>query len=373
MYPITTWAEIDLAAIAHNVRELKRVAAPGTQFMAIVKADAYGHGAVETARTAMDNGAVMLAVSRVSEGIVLREAGIGCPVLVLGYVAPGEIALSLQNDLTHTVFNMAQAEILSDIAMQTGIKAKVHVKIETGMGRLGFEAGKNVVNEVVAVNGLEHLELEGVFTHFAMSDTSDKDYTRQQLARFQDVLHELYRIGLEIPLKHAANSAAIIDMPDTHLNIVRAGIAMYGLYPSEDVDKSRVALRPAMSFKTQVGHIKRVPAGYRVSYGCTYVTKEPTLIATIPVGYADGYSRLLSSRSEVLIHGQRAAVVGRVCMDQCMIDIGHIQDPVVGDEVVLWGGQGEAKLPVEEVAAKMGTINYELVCMVNVRVPRVYI
>ena len=373
MFPITTWAEINLAAIAHNVRELKRVAAPGAQFMAVVKADAYGHGAVQTARIALDNGTVMLAVSRVSEGIVLREAGIECPVLVLGYVSPGEIALSLQNNLTHTVFNRRQAEILSDIARQTGSSAKVHVKIETGMGRLGFEACNDVVNEVIAVARLDHLELEGIFTHFAMSDTADKDYTRKQLARFQDVLHELRRTGVEIPLKHAANSAAIIDMPNTHLNIVRAGIAMYGLYPSEEVDKSRVALRPAMSFKTQVGHIKRVPAGYRVSYGCTYVTKEPTLIATIPVGYADGYSRLLSSRSEVLIHGQRAPVVGRVCMDQCMIDIGHIDDPAVGDEVVLWGRQGEAILPVEDIAAKMGTINYELVCMVNVRVPRVYI
>ena len=372
MYPITTWAEIDLAAIAHNVQELKRIS-PGAQLMAIVKADAYGHGAVQTARTALASGATMLAVSRVSEGVVLREAGIGCPVLLLGYVAPGEIALSLKNDLTHTLFNRGQAEILSDIAMRTGSTAKVHVKIETGMGRLGFEACKDVINEVTTVARLDHLELEGIFTHFAMSDTADKDYTRQQLARFQDVLKELRCIGVEIPIKHAANSAAIIDMPDTHLDMVRAGIAMYGLYPSEEVDKSRVYLRPAMSFKTQVGHIKRVPAGYRVSYGCTYVTKEPTLLATIPVGYADGYSRLLSSRSEVLIHGQRAAVVGRVCMDQCMIDIGHIDDPAVGDEVVLWGRQGEAYLPVEEIAAKIGTINYELVCMVNDRVPHVYI
>ena len=373
MYPITTWAEIDLAAIAHNIQELKRVAAPGAQVMAVVKAGAYGHGAVEISKTAIDNGAVMLAVSRVSEGIVLREAGIECPVLLLGYVAPGEVALSLQYDLTHTLFNTVQAEILSDIAGRIGCTAKVHVKIETGMGRLGFEACEAVINEVITIAKLDHIKLEGIFTHFATSDEVDKDYTRQQMARFQDVLQELYSRGLEIPIKHAANSAAIIDLPDTHFNMVRAGIAMYGLYPSEDVDKSRVVLHPAMSFKTQVGHIKRVPAGYRVSYGCTYVTQKPTVIATIPVGYADGYSRLLSSRSEVLLHGQRAAVVGRVCMDQCMIDIGHIDNPAVGDEVVLWGRQGNVKLPIEEIAAKMGTINYELVCMVNVRVPRVYI
>ncbi|ACV64477.1 alanine racemase [Desulfofarcimen acetoxidans DSM 771] len=373
MYEKTTWAEINLSAIAHNIQELRRIAAPGAQLMAVVKADAYGHGAVETARIALDNGVVILAVSRVSEGVALREAGIDCPVLVLGYLSPGEVLFSLKNDLSHTVFNMQQAEILSDIATKAGIKAKVHIKIETGMGRLGFEACQAVVEQVIAVTRLSHLKVDGIFTHFAVSDIIDKSYTRQQLFRFQEVLRELHRKGVDIQLKHAANSAAIIDMPDTHLNMVRAGIAMYGLYPSEGVDKSRIVLQPAMSFKTQVGHIKRVPAGYPVSYGCTYITRRPTLIATLPVGYADGYSRLLSSRAEVLIHGQRAPVVGRVCMDQCMIDVGHINDPLIGDEVVLWGQQGESSLPVEEVAEKMGTINYELVCMVNVRVPRVYI
>ncbi|WP_066638243.1 alanine racemase [Desulfolucanica intricata] len=372
MYKVPTWAEIDLGAIAHNIQELRRVTAPGAQFMAVVKANAYGHGSVEVARTALQNGAVSLAVARVSEGVILREAGIDRPILVLGFVPPGEMALAIEKELTLTVFNLQQAEILSGEAGRLGKQVKVHIKIETGMGRLGFEAGKATVSEILAVYKLSNLELEGIFTHFAKADSADKTYTLKQFERFREVLQELGQQGVDVPVKHAANSAALIDLPDTHLDLVRGGIAMYGLYPSEEVNKERVSLRPAMTLKTQVGHIKRVSADYSVSYGCTYVTKSPGTIATLPIGYGDGYTRLLSSRGEVLLHGLRAPVVGRVCMDQCMIDVTHIPDVKVGDEVVLWGSQGSAKIPAEEVAAKIGTINYELVCMVKNRVLRVY-
>ncbi|MBC7105500.1 MAG: alanine racemase, partial [Firmicutes bacterium] len=220
---------------------------------------------------------------------------------------------------------------------------------------------------------LPGLEVEGIFTHFAAADERDKEFTRRQLAVFLDLLERLRKRGLEVPLRHAANSAALIDLPETHLDLVRPGISLYGLYPSEEVDRSRLTLHPAMTFKTVVAGVKRVPAGFTVSYGCTYVTPRPAVIATIPAGYADGYTRLLSSRGWVLIHGRRARVVGRVCMDMFMVDVSHIPDVAVGDEVVLFGRQGGAELPVEEVAGTIGTINYEVVCMVSARVPRVYL
>ena len=374
MFDPPVWAEVDLKAIAYNVRQIRQIVPPQTEIMAVVKADAYGHGAVATARTALTNGAGRLAVARVSEGEKLREAGIGAPILLLGCTPPGQFADVLRLSLTQTVYSKEMAALLNDRAGQKGVRAAVHVKVDTGMGRLGFPAeSAAAVQEVLEIARLPHLAVEGVFTHFATADSRDKSYAHEQLERFLVFLDALRRAGLTVPWRHCANSAAIIDLPAAHLDLVRPGIALYGLYPSGEVERSRLRLKPAMALKARVAQVKRVPAGFKISYGATYETPAPTVITTLPVGYADGYSRLLSSRGEVLIHGQRAPVVGRVCMDQCMVDAGHIPDVAPGDEAVLFGRQGEAFLPVEEVAKAVGTINYEVVCQINSRVPRVYL
>lgn len=373
MFDAPVWAEVDLKAIAHNVQQIRRLVSPRAEVMAVVKANAYGHGAVEVARTALASGAGRLAVARVNEAEKLREAGIGAPILLLGYTPPGQFPDVLRLALGQTVYDPAMAGALNELAGRKGGRVAVHIKIDTGMGRLGFPAERTSRKEILQIARLPHLEVEGIFTHFATADSRDKGYALEQLERFLDFLDALRKEGLEVPFRHCANSAAIIDLPQSHLDLVRPGIAIYGLYPSGEVQRSRLHLKPAMALKAKVAQVKKVPAGFKISYGATYATPAPTVIATLPVGYADGYTRLLSSRGEVLIHGRKAPVVGRVCMDQCMIDVGHVPDVFPGDEVVFFGRQGEAVLPVEEVAEAIGTINYEVVCMVSGRVPRVYL
>lgn len=371
VFPV--WAEIDLRAIAHNIKEIRRVASPSAKVMAVVKANGYGHGAVEVSRTALANGADWLGVARVAEGVALREAGIEAPVLVLGYIPPEQSGEVVRHRLSQAVYTRDMALALDDAAAREGTRARVHFKVDTGMGRIGWVAGPGAVREILELARLPHLEVEGIFTHFAAADAADKRYTLEQFQKFIEVVEELRKNGLEFPIRHAANSAAIMELPQTHLDMVRAGIVVYGLYPSDEVDRSRVDLHPAMSLKARVAYVKEVPAGFKVSYGCTYTTSRPTVIATLPLGYADGYSRLLSSRGEVLLHGRRAPVVGRVCMDQVMVDVGHIPGVKMGDEAVLIGRQGDGEISADEVAARLGTINYEVVCMVSYRVPRIYV
>lgn len=367
------WAEIDLSAIAQNMREIRRVVSNPVEIMAVVKANAYGHGIIETTRVVLANGASRLAVAKLTEGKELKNAGINVPVLLLGYIPPDQYSEAINCSLELTVYNLEMAEVLNATAGSLGRKAVVHIKIDTGMGRLGLQSGKVALKDVLQIARLPYLKVEGIFTHFASADSRDKSYALEQFELFVSFISKLSKTGLEIPLRHCANSAAVIDLPQTYLNVVRPGIAIYGLYPSDEVQHSAVDLKPAMTFKTRVAQVKKVPAGYKISYGSTYRTPAPTVIATLPVGYADGYSRLLSSRGKVLVHGQKAEVVGRVCMDQCMIDTGHIMGVCPGDEVVLFGHQKNVALPVEEVARAIGTINYEVVCMVNSRVPRVYL
>ncbi|GFN22040.1 alanine racemase [Thermanaeromonas sp. C210] len=366
------WAEIDLRAIAHNTRQLKNLLAPRTELMAVVKANAYGHGAVPVARTALANGASWLGVATVDEAVELRRAGVGAPILILGYLSLEDAPIIVKEDISQTVFNLEQARALSRAASAAGRTAKIHLKIDTGMGRLGVFP-EEALEVARAICGLPGVVLEGIFTHFANADALDKTYTWQQLKTFERILQELERAGINIPWKHAANSGAILDLPATHFNLVRAGISLYGHYPSEEVDRGRLELQPAMAFKTRVILVKEVPPGSYISYGCTYCAPRPTRVATLPVGYADGFSRLLSNRGEVLVRGRRAPVIGRVCMDYCMIDVTAIPGVQVGDEVVLFGRQGEAVLPAEEVAGRLGTVNYEVLCMVSHRVPRVYL
>ncbi len=373
------WCEVDLKAIAHNIRELKRITNPSAEFMAVVKANAYGHGAYQVARVALENGATRLAVARVKEGVALRLAGIDAPILILGYTVLDDYRTLLDYDLTQTVYSLLMAEQLSSLAAQLGKKAKVHIKVDTGMGRLGvctYGTGPNyekAVNEITSIVSLSHLEVEGIYTHFATADSRDKTHAMQQWYSFNDLLTALAKNGLTFQYRHAANSAALIDLPETHLDLVRAGIAIYGIPPSHEVMAERVSLKPAMCVKARVAHVKRVPAGTGISYGITYVVPADTEVATIPAGYADGYNRLLSSRGQVLLRGQRVPVIGRVCMDQFMVDVGGVPGVEPGEEVVLMGRQDKEEVSAWEIAEKIGTIAYEVLCMVSARVPRYYI
>ncbi|MGB5157043.1 alanine racemase [Desulfobacterium sp. N47] len=379
------WAEIDLKAIAHNLSELRRIINPDSRLMAVVKANAYGHGSVEVARCALDNGAEYLGVARIEEAMLLRKNNIDAPILIFGFTQPDSYENILKYNLVQTVCSYAFAESLSSFAISKNQKIKVHIKIDTGMGRIGVlpdcfrNYNKNGIKpvsalaEVESIASLSGIEAEGIYTHFSMADSYDKSFTTKQFEIFMEFISNLKLKGIEFKLKHAANSAAIIDIPKTHLDMVRAGISMYGLYPSEEVNKDRVSLLPAMSLKAIVTQVKNVSCGFNVSYGATYKTTAPTTIATVPVGYADGYSRLLSSRGHMLVHGQKAPIAGRVCMDLTMLDVGSITEVKQGDEVVVFGKQNGSCVTVDEIATLINTINYEIVTLISERVKRVYL
>ena len=367
-----TWVEIDLSAIAHNTRQIQSMVGPNVRILASLKADAYGHGALKVARTVLLNGASMLGVATVSEAAPLREAGIHAPILVFGYVPHWQMREAVRQDLTITLYSIESAEALSRSAQALRQIVRVHVKVDTGMGRLGIRA-EQIAEVLKLMHGIIHLpglELEGIFTHFAMADTQDQTHARIQLTRFQDILRVLEEEHIRPPLVHAANSAAILSLPESHFDMVRPGIALYGLDPSPEV-RLPVGFRPALSFKTQVAQVKIIPEGESISYGCSYITDRPTSVAILPVGYADGFRRGPTNWGSVLVHGQEAPLLGRVCMDQCIIDVSHIPQVRVGDEVVLIGRQEEASLTAEQVAQRLGTINYEVVSEILARVPRV--
>jgi len=367
-----TWVEIDLSAIANNTRQIQALVGPEVRILASLKADAYGHGALKVARTVLHNGASMLGVATVSEAAPLREAGIQAPILVFGYVPHWQMREAIRLHLTLTLYSIESAQALSRAAQALNRSIKVHVKVDTGMGRLGIRAEQidEIVELLHEITDLPRLELEGIFTHFAMADTLDQTHVRLQLARFHNVLQRIDAEHLRPALVHAANSAALLSLPESHFDMVRPGIALFGLDPSSDVRLPPV-FRPALTFKTQVAQVKAIPEGECISYGCTYITNRPTRVAILPVGYADGFRRAPTNWGSVLVHGQAAPLLGRVCMDQCIIDITHIPHVKAGDEVVLIGQQGTATLTAEQVALRLGTINYEVVSEILARVPRV--
>lgn len=371
------WTEVDLPAYRHNVRELKRITTANARFMAVVKADGYGHGAVEVSRVALESGADCLGVARLEEGLQLREAGIEVPILIFGYTSPDWVHQLIDNDLTQTVFSHSMAEALAAGVRGTPGKLRVHIKVDSGMGRLGVLAAEpplaSRVHEVLSIAGLADLEIDGLFTHFATADSSDESYALLQVHRFRQLIEALADRGLDMPLKHAANSAALMNLPDSHFDMVRPGIATYGLQPSSEWQRGDLDLRPALRWKTRIIHLKQVPAGFGVSYGTTYKTSKPTTLATVAVGYADGLNRLLSSCGEMLVGGRRVPIVGRVCMDLTLLDVGEVREASVGDEVVILGHQGNETLTAEEMAATLDTINYEIVTGISGRVPRIYV
>jgi len=364
-----TWVEVDLEAVAYNVRQIKEIVGPTVDIMAVLKADAYGHGALTVARTALNNGASLCGVASVSEAIELREGGIDAPILVLGYTPAWLAREALPHDITLTLYDTDVARTFSRAATDLHRTAQVHIKVDTGMGRLGLLPDQ-VVPFVEEIRGLPGLDLSGIFTHFSTADDADLEYTRWQLARFRRVLDRLAEIGITFRAVHCANSAAILRLPETRFNTVRLGLAMYGLQPSPHVHLP-AGFRPTLTWKTTIAQVKTLPPGSYVSYGNTYRTEREETIATIPVGYADGFRRAPTRWQAVLVRGQRAPLVGRVCMDQTMINVSHIPNVRVGDEVVLIGSQREDEITVEEVADWLGTINYEVVSEILARVPRV--
>ncbi len=367
--PPMTYIEIDLAALGANIRALKRHVGPRVELIAVVKGNAYGHGAVSIARTALQHGATRLAVARVDEGIALRKEGILAPVLVMGYTPPGDAARAVAHDLTLTVTELDQAEALALAARAHGNRAKAHIKIDTGMARLGLLPDE-ALPFVAHLAGLPGLEREGIFSHFATADEPDKSYAREQLARFMDVLQTLSDAGYSFPVRHIANSAATIDLPETHLDAVRCGIAIYGLRPCADTPPA-LPLQPVLALKSCLARVQTLPPGAGVSYGRTYITPRRMAVGLVPAGYGDGYHRINSNRGVVLVHGRRAPIVGRVTMDQLVVDLSDVGPASVGDEVVLIGAQGADRITAEEVARWSETINYEVTTALLSRLPRV--
>lgn len=365
-------AEINLDTIRENVKEIKGLLKNGTKFMAIIKADGYGHGAISIAH-ALNDHVDGFGVATIREAENLRNAGIDKMILVLSFTFFEYYDLVVKYDISQTIFSYEAALKLDEEAKKQGKKAKIHLKIDTGMGRIGFKDNEDSLDVIRKISDLEHIEIEGIFTHFASSDSKDKLSVNEQLTRFVKFVRLLEEMGVKIPIHHVSNSAAIIDHPEANFDMVRAGIITYGLYPSDEVLKERLRIHPALSLRSHVIFVKEVEEGAGISYGSTFVTPKKMKIATLPVGYADGFPRKLSNKGYVLIHGQKAKVLGRVCMDQTMVDVTEIPDVKVGDKVTIIGKNRDACITVEELAEMTDTINYEFVCNLTKRVPRIYL
>ena len=364
---------VDLDAIFYNFQMMKANIKDGVQMIAVIKTDGYGHGAVQIARLLEPVDYIWgYAVATLDEAVVLRKNEIKKPILVLGCIFPDQWEAMIENEVRMTTYTVEMAKGVSNLAVKMGKDAYIHIKLDTGMSRLGFQIHEDSVDAIEEISKMPGLKLEGMFTHFAKADETDKAYTDVQIGKYNYMRDELKKRGVTFPIYHCSNSAGIIDIKKANMDLVRAGISIYGLYPSEEVEKKNVPLRPAMELISHVSYVKTVPEGTPVSYGGTYVTEKETSLATIPVGYADGYSRRLSNRGSVLIHGTRCPILGKVCMDQCMVDVSAVPQAKVGDTVTLIGRDGEDEITAAEIAGIMETIHYEVVCDISKRVTRVY-
>ena len=374
------WAEIDLDAIENNIKEIRRHVGDKPKIMGVVKADGYGHGYLEVAKTLLENGADSLGVAFLDEAIQLRLCGIDTPILILGNTPSKYAEELIENDIMPNCYTKELAVAMSNAGAKLNKAVKIHIKIDTGMGRVGFrytedeKINKQTVDEIIEISKLPYLEIDGLFTHFAIADDDDDEYTMLQYNRFNTLCSRIREAGVKVPLCHCCNSAALMRFPEFHMDMVRPGIILYGLMPSDFVSKDILNLKPAMSLKAQITNIKTVEKGTSVSYGRKFKTKNnETKIATVPIGYADGYSRILSDKTEMIVKGKKCRQVGNICMDQCMIDVTDVNNINIGDEVILFGKSSEgAEIPIENIASIMGTINYEILCVIGKRIPRVY-
>lgn len=367
-----TWAEINMDALKENIINIRKITNKSALIMAVVKADAYGHGAVNVANLLLKNGADRLAVADLDEAIELRDAGITVEILILGASFLEDVENLVRYNITAAVFSYDFAKLLSDEAKKQGKTAKIHIKLDTGMSRIGYVAGENddeLIEEILKISKLPNLFIEGIFSHFATSDEKDSSYTLKQFDEFIKVCDQLKEKGLSIPIRHIANSAAIMSYPEMHLDMVRAGIILYGFYPSNEVNKNIINLKRVMTLKSRITLIKEI-SNRGVSYGKTYIAPKGTKVATVPLGYADGYTRMLNGKAEMVAGGIKVKVIGRICMDQCMIDVTNVHNIKVDDEVIIFG---DGLVTADDLAESLGTINYEIICMVARRVPRKYI
>lgn len=365
-------AEINLDSIAQNMQNIRKNVNKNTKIMAIVKADGYGHGCIEIAKTCLYNGADWLGVAIFEEAMELRENNICEPILILGNTIKNKFEQLIKNEITQTVFSFEMAKNLSDIGKKLKKDALIHIKIDTGMSRLGFLPTEKDIAEIIKISKLPYIKITGIFTHFATSDEKNKTFSNEQFQKYMYVVNRLEENGIKNLIKHISNSGAILDLHNYNLDMVRAGIIIYGMYPSNEVCKENIKLYPAMSIKTYVSYIKEIEENTSISYCRTYFTKKKSKIATIPVGYADGYARIMSNKAKVILNGEYANVVGNICMDQFMIDISHIKNVEIGDEVILMGENNGLYISAEYLANLQNTINYEIVCTIGKRIPRVF-
>jgi len=368
------YARIDLDHIASNLEHMKNNLKPDTKIIAVIKADGYGHGAVPIAQMLETTEYIWgYAVATLDEAIVLKSEGLKKPILVLGCVFPDQYMEMLKNEIRMNVYTEEMAEAISQMANNLGLTAYMHIKLDTGMTRLGFDISQETIDIIKRISRMKCVCMEGIFTHFAKADEEDKSYTLEQIRKFTWMTEHLKKEGITFQYEHCSNSAAIIDVPEAHFDLVRAGIATYGLYPSQEVQFQNVKLKPALQLKSHVAFVKKIQPGTPISYGGTYVADKEMCIAIIPVGYADGYPRTLSNIGSVLIRGKRAPIVGRVCMDQFMVDVSEIEGVSFGDAVTLIGKDGNESISVEELGDLSGRFNYEFICDLGKRIPRVYV
>lgn len=366
------WAEINLSNLDYNIKQIKQRVGD-KEIIGVVKADGYGHGSVAVSKVLLENGVKTLAIATLGEAITLREGGITCPIVMLGITPEMYASTLLEYDITPVTSSYENAEAISEAAKNAGKIIEVFVAVDTGMGRIGFLPDDESIEEFKKISSLSNLKIKGLFSHFATADERDKTYAEQQLSHYNHIHEKLKQAGVTIPLRTFANSAAIMELPEAHFDAVRPGIVLYGCYPSCEVDRAQLSIKPVMSVKANIVHLKKVQPGFSVSYGRKFTTQRESLIATLALGYADGYPRFLSGKGRVIVNGVYAPVAGNICMDQCMIDVTDVPDVKLGDEVVIMGSQGDLTILADEIGEKTGTINYEIVCAFGQRLPKVYV
>ncbi|MEF9921313.1 MAG: alanine racemase [Anaerovoracaceae bacterium] len=369
------WAEINLTNLDYNIKSIKEKVGPNKELIGVIKADAYGHGSVKCAEVLRENGVKTFAIATLQEAITLREAGVKEPIIMLGLTPDMYADTIIEYDITPVVCDSANAKAFSDAAANVGKTVSGLIAVDTGMGRIGYIADNTdfAISDVKKIAALSNFKIKGMFSHMSTADALDKTYSHQQEAKYNNFYNALTAAGIEIPFRTLANSASIMELPSIHFDAVRPGIILYGCYPSDEVDKNQLSIKPVMSIKANIVHLKDVPADFSVGYGRKYISKKPSKVATIALGYADGYPRPYSAHAKVIVNGVFAPIAGNICMDQCMIDVTDVPNVKVGDEVIVMGTDGKNTILADDIANATGTINYEITCALGQRLPKVYV